>query len=72
MKQETVSEQQDFIMVYFQYTHLNGQLREVSKLFYELANQVVQVIPRCPERTVALRKLLEGKDAAVRACLILV
>jgi len=30
---------------------------------------VVEPLPRNPERTVALRKLLEAKDAAVRALL---
>jgi hypothetical protein len=30
---------------------------------------VVRTVPRSPERTVALRKLLEGKDAAVRAAM---
>ena len=29
--------------------------------------QIVENLPRNPERTVALRKLLEAKDAAVRA-----
>jgi hypothetical protein len=29
----------------------------------------VMTLPRNPERTVALRKLLEAKDAAVRAAL---
>ena len=31
--------------------------------------ELVEMLPRCPERTVALRKLLEGKDCAVRAAL---
>ena len=32
----------------------------------ELAEKI-EALPGCPERTVALRKLLEAKDAAVRA-----
>jgi hypothetical protein len=28
---------------------------------------MIETLPRNPERTVALRKLLEAKDAAVRA-----
>jgi hypothetical protein len=32
-----------------------------------LAHRIVEELPRNPERTVALRKLLESKDAAVRA-----
>jgi hypothetical protein len=35
--------------------------------FYELACYIVTALPRNAERTVALRKLLEAKDAAVRA-----
>ena len=43
------------------------KLRNVSRPFSELAQKVVAELPRNPERTVALRKLLEAKDAAVRA-----
>jgi hypothetical protein len=57
------------IMKYFSYEHLPPRLKEVSRGFAELAVGVVETLPRCPERTVALRKLLEGKDAAVRAAL---
>lgn len=33
----------------------------------ELADYIVKHLPRNPERSMALRKLLEAKDAAVRA-----
>jgi hypothetical protein len=53
---------------YFAFAHLReGPMRETSRLFCHLAYMVVRTVPRSPERTVALRKLLEGKDAAVRA-----
>jgi hypothetical protein len=39
----------------------------VSAPFAQLAERLVAEVPRNPERTVALRKLLEAKDAAVRA-----
>jgi hypothetical protein len=55
------------IMQWFAYEHLPEHLQAVSKPFCELAQHVVETLPRCAERTVALRKLLEGKDAAVRA-----
>lgn len=55
------------IMQFFAYEHLPSHLQEVSKPFGDLASQIVTVLPRNPERTVALRKLLESKDAAVRA-----
>lgn len=61
--------QQDPILRYFEYEHLPPHLQLVSKLFCDLALDIVGQVPRCPERTVALRKLLESKDAAVRAAL---
>lgn len=59
----------DHIMQFFAFEHLPPHLQAVSKPFGELAAQVEATLPRNPERTVALRKLLEGKDAAVRALL---
>ena len=52
---------------YFTYSHLPGPLQDVSKLFHATALAVILDLPRSAERTVALRKLLEAKDAAVRA-----
>lgn len=54
-------------MQFFSYAHLPPHLAAVSQPFAELAERVVVTLPRNPERTVALRKLLEAKDAAVRA-----
>jgi hypothetical protein len=45
---------------------LPEHLQEVSRPFAGLA-AIILTLPRNPERTVALRKLLEAKDAAVRA-----
>jgi hypothetical protein len=59
----------DHIMQFFAFEHLPAALQAVSKPFGELAVLVVNTLPRNPERTVALRKLLEAKDAAVRALL---
>lgn len=56
-------------MQFFQYAHLPEKLQAVSKPFGELAEKIVAELPRNPERTVALRKLLEAKDCAVRALL---
>ena len=58
---------QEHIIQFFAYAHLPQHLQDVSKPFGELAKQIVETLPRNPERTVALRKLLESKDAAVRA-----
>jgi hypothetical protein len=57
----------DRILQFFQFEHLKGELQEVSKPFGILAAHLVTSLPQNPERTVALRKLLEAKDAAVRA-----
>ena len=57
----------EHILQFFEYEHLRQPLQNVSKPFCELAHQMVEALPRNPERTVALRKLLESKDAAVRA-----
>lgn len=57
----------EHIMQFFAYAHLPAHLQEVSKPFGDMAVQIFSTLPRNPERTVALRKLLESKDAAVRA-----
>ena len=55
------------VMQFFKFEHLPAHLREVSQPFGELAAWLVLHCPHNPELTVALRKLLEGRDAAVRA-----
>lgn len=55
------------ILQFFAYDHLPAHLAVISKEFGVLARTIVTELPRNPERTVALRKLLEAKDAAVRA-----
>lgn len=58
----------EVIMQFFEYGHLTrDDLKMVSKPFGELAQALVEKLPRNAERSVALRKLLEAKDAAVRA-----
>lgn len=59
----------EHILQFFSYAHLPAHLQEVSRPFADMAQQIVDTLPRNPERTVALRKLLEAKDAAVRALL---
>lgn len=60
----------DPILQYFEYEHLKlGPLRDTSRDFNHLAYDLVRRLPRNPERTVMLRKLLEAKDAAVRTAL---
>lgn len=52
---------------WFAYAHLPEHLQAISKPFHDLACQMCETINPGPERTTALRKLLESKDAAVRA-----
>lgn len=52
----------------FAYEHLqNEKMRNISKQFHDLSQWIVDNLPENAERSVALRKLLEGKDCAVRA-----
>ena len=59
----------DAMLQWFEYEHLPGHLQAVSAPFCTLAHRVVRDLPKNPERTTALRKLLEAKDCAVRALL---
>lgn len=57
------------VLNFFKYDHLPPTLQAVSRPFRELAYSLADKAPASPETTVALRKLLESKDAAVRASL---
>jgi hypothetical protein len=59
--------QENRMMKWFAFGHLPEHLQEVSRPFHDTAKFVVENIDGGPEQTVALRKLLEAKDAAVRA-----
>jgi ferritin-like protein len=59
-----------YMMQFFQFGHLHrADLKAVSKMFHDLAAEVDRQLPSNPEKTTALRKLLEAKDCAVRAVL---
>ena len=59
---------EDRMLKWFAWDHLKNEgLREVSSHFKELALTTISLVEPGPERTVCLRKLLEAKDAAVRA-----
>lgn len=53
---------------FFEYSHLPEKLQTISKPFMKLAAVILE-LPNSAEKSVALRKLLEAKDAAVRAAL---
>lgn len=57
------------LLRYFAYAHLPARLQLISRPYTELAEHMAGALPPVAETTVALRKLLESKDAAVRAAL---
>jgi len=57
------------MLKWFEYSHLPEFLQKISTPFGELAEKIVEETESGPEQTVALRKLLEAKAAAVRATL---
>lgn len=64
---EAVEDNQEYLLQFFKYDHLPDHMQKASKPFGDLAKSIVLDIPKNPERTTALRKLLEAKDCAVRA-----
>lgn len=61
------TERSEPLLQFFSYEHLPEHLQGHSRPFAELAELICETLPRNPERTLALRKLLEAKDCAVRA-----
>lgn len=57
----------DDVMQFFSFSHLPGHLQDLSRPFAELALKLVKLAPRNAQRTMALNKLVEAKDNAVRA-----
>lgn len=69
MTMEHVMGSPDRMLRWFEFAHLPPSLQLISQPFGELAGMICARLDEGPERTVALRKLLEAKDAAVRAAL---
>lgn len=61
---------QEPLLQFFSVDNLPPLFQAAFKPFADLATKVATDLPRNPERTVALRKLLESRDAAVRALLM--
>jgi len=59
----------NYLMQFFSYNHLPSHLQDVSRLLCEVAHALDTALPNNPEKTTAMRKLLEAKDCAVRAVL---
>jgi hypothetical protein len=60
-------EHREPLLQFFTFAHLPPALQSISEEFCKLAYWVEQELPPNAERRVALRKLLEAKDCAVRA-----
>lgn len=59
------------VLQFFEADHLpEGPIRDMSLMFRSMAYGAANRVEPHPELTVALRKLLESKDAAVRAVVI--
>lgn len=58
------------LLRYFVFQHLpEGHLRDTSMRFSNLAYELDLSLPNGSEKTMAIRKLLEAKDAAGRSAL---
>lgn len=56
-----------YLLQFFEFKHLPEHLQEISEPFCNMANHIDLRLPENPEKTTALRKILEAKDCAVRA-----
>jgi len=56
-----------YLVDFFAYTHLPEHLQLVSRPFCDLAWELYEILPASQQLEQALQKLLEAKDAAVRA-----
>ncbi len=61
--------QTDSILVFFTFGHLPPNLQEASRPFMEHALTIEKTVAPGPQRAYALQRLLEAKDAVVRATL---
>jgi len=59
----------DKLIQFFEYAHLPEALQRISMNYYNLAIWMKENLPSNAESTVAMRKLLEAKDCAVRSVL---
>jgi len=57
------------LIKYFEFAHLPEKLRYISQFFQVMAQRIDMNLPDGLMKDVALQRLLESKDAAVRAAL---
>jgi hypothetical protein len=61
---------EDYFVKLFKWEHLPEHLQAVSRPFAMTAQRLITQLPANAERVICLRKLLEAKDAAVRAVVV--
>lgn len=61
----------DELLQFFAYEHLPQNLQDVSKPFCDLARSLAASLPANSQRARMLEHLLEAKDCAVRAQIML-
>ena len=59
--------QEEQMLQWFDCGGFSGEKLSIVGNFTELAHTICALVAPGPERTVTLRKLLEGRDAALRA-----
>lgn len=65
--EETVLLNRYPVLKFFEHRHLSDRLQAISTPFRRLAWDLAKTLPYDTETSISLRKLLEAKDAAVRA-----
>lgn len=69
MTQTDLTSERMYKWFYYEHLPVGSEARIISAPFKTLAGMIIENLDPGPERTVALRKLLEAKDAAVRAAI---
>lgn len=59
----------EHLLQFFEYKHLPQPLQAAVVPFKAMAHAMYATLPTNPESTMAMRKLLEAKDCAVRSLL---
>jgi len=58
-----------YLRQFFRHSHLPLKLQATAVSFEDLAQELDDTLPENPEKTTAIRRLLEAKDCAIRALL---
>jgi hypothetical protein len=57
----------EYLLQFFEYSHLKPELQQYSKPFYDLAHSIVNTVPKNKARKMVLEYLVQAKDWCVRA-----